>query len=87
MLIVSATEFQKNFAKYQDAALMQPVTVTHGGRERIVILSAETYHHMQRYTREVLPVLALSDADLADIAAAEPPAENAHLDRELDQSV
>ena len=87
MLIVSATEFQKNFAKYQDAALTQPVTVTHSGRERIVILSAETYHQMQRYTREVLLVSALSDADLADIAAAEPPAENEHLDRELDQGV
>jgi prevent-host-death family protein len=84
MLIVSATEFQKNFAKYQDAALAQPVTVTHGGRERIVILSAEAFHQMQRSTREVLPVSALSDADLADIAAAEPPAGNAHLDRELD---
>jgi prevent-host-death family protein len=87
MLIVSATEFQKNFAKYQDAALTQPVTVTHSGRERIVLLSAETYHHMQRYTREVLPVSAFSDTDLADIAAAEPPADNAPLDRELDQDV
>jgi len=87
MLIVSATEFQKNFAKYQDAALTQPVTITHSGRERIVLLSAETYRHMQQYTREVLPVSALSAADLADIAAAEPPAENDHLNRELDQGV
>ena len=66
MLTVSATEFQKNFAKYQDAALVQPVTVTQNGRERIVILSAETYRQMQLHTREVLPVSALSDADLAD---------------------
>jgi prevent-host-death family protein len=85
MLTVSATEFQKNFAKYQDAALVQPVTVTQNGRERIVVLSAETYRQMQRHTREVLRVSALSDADLADIAAAEPPAGNAHLDHELDR--
>jgi prevent-host-death family protein len=85
MLTVSATEFQKNFAKYQDAALVQPVTVTQNGRERIVVLSAETFHQMQRYTREVLPIEALSDTDLAALAAAEPPRGNDHLDRELDQ--
>lgn len=85
MLFVTSTEFQKNFAKYQDAAQAQPVTITHSGRERAVLLSAETFHQMQRYTREVLPIEALSDADLAALAAAEPPKGNDHLDRELDQ--
>ena len=84
MLTVSATEFQKNFAKYQDAALVQPVTVTQNGRERLVILSAETYRQMQRHTRDVLPIEALTDADIAAIAQAEVPAEQRHLDRELD---
>jgi prevent-host-death family protein len=85
MLTVSATEFQKNFAKYQDAALVQPVTVTQNGRERIVVLSAETYRQMQRHTREVLPIEALSDADIQAIAAAEAPAEARRFDHELDQ--
>ena len=48
MLTVSATEFQKNFAKYQDAALVQPVTVTQNGRERIVVLSADRARHIAR---------------------------------------
>jgi prevent-host-death family protein len=85
MLTVSATEFQKNFAKYQDAALVQPVTITQNGRERIVVLSAETYRQMQRQTREILPVEALSDADIQAIAAAEAPAEARRFDHELDQ--
>ena len=85
MLTVSATEFQKNFAKYQDAALVQPVTVTQNGRERIVVLSAETYRQMQRHTREVLPIEALSDADIQAIATAEAPAEARRFDHELDQ--
>jgi prevent-host-death family protein len=85
MLTVSATEFQKNFAKYQDAALVQPVTVTQNGRERIVVLSAETYRQMQRQTREILPIEALSDADIQAIAAAEAPGEARRFDHELDQ--
>jgi prevent-host-death family protein len=84
MLTVSATEFQKNFAKYQDAALVQPVTVTQNGRERLIILSADAYRKMQRHTRDVLPIEALADADIAAIAQAEVPAEQRHLDRELD---
>jgi prevent-host-death family protein len=85
MLTVSATEFQKNFAKYQDAALVQPVTITQNGRERIVVLSAETYRQMQRHSREILPIEALSDADIQAIAAAEAPAEARRFDHELDQ--
>jgi prevent-host-death family protein len=85
MLTVSATEFQKNFAKYQDAALIQPVTVTQNGRERIVVLSAETFRQMQRHTRDVLPIEALSDADIEAIAAAEAPAEARRFNHELDE--
>lgn len=85
MLTISATEFQKNFAKYQDAALVQPVTVTQNGRERIVVLSAETYHEMQRHTRDVLPIEALSTADIEALARAEAPAEARRFDHELDQ--
>ena len=85
MLTVSATEFQKNFAKYQDAALVQPVSVTQNGRERIVVLSAETFRQMQRHTRDVLPIEALSDADIEAITRAEAPAEARRFDHELDQ--
>jgi prevent-host-death family protein len=85
MLTVSATEFQKNFAKYQDAALVQPVSVTQNGRERIVVLSAETFRQMQRHTRDVLPIEALSDADIEAIASVEAPAEARRFDHELDQ--
>jgi prevent-host-death family protein len=84
MITISGTEFHRNLAKYQDAALSQPVIVTHNGRERIVLLSAEAFHELQRRSREVLPVEALSSADLAAIASAEVPAEHRHLDSELD---
>jgi len=84
MLTISSQEYQRNLGKYHDAALAQPVAITQYGRELLVVLSAETFRQMQRHTREVLPVEALSETDIAAIAGAEVPAEYRHLDRELD---
>ena len=83
MIIVSAAEFQRNFARYQDAALTTPVTISHHGRERLVMVSADEYHRLKRRAREVLAVGALTDADLAAIAGAEVPPGYAELDAEL----
>jgi len=84
MLTVSSQEYQRNLGKYHDAALAQPVAITQYGRERLVVLSAKTFRQMQRHTREVLPIEALTEADRAAIAKAEVPDEYRHLDRELD---
>jgi PHD/YefM family antitoxin component YafN of YafNO toxin-antitoxin module len=84
MLTISSEEYQRNLGKYHDAALAQPVAITQYGRERLVILSAETFRQMQRHTREVLPVEVLSEADMVAIATAEVPDEYRRLDRELD---
>jgi prevent-host-death family protein len=85
MLTVSSQEYQRNLGKYHDAALAQPVAITQYGRERLVVLSAETFRQMQRHAREVLPVEALTDADIAAIARSEAPAESRRFDHELDQ--
>jgi antitoxin StbD len=75
MLTVSSQEYQRNLGKYHDTALAQPVAITQYGRERLVVLSAETFRQMQRHTREVLPVDARTEAERAAIAAAEVPDE------------
>jgi prevent-host-death family protein len=85
MLTVSSSDFQKNPAKYHDAALTEPVAITQNGREKVVLLSAETFREMQRCSREVLPVEALTGADIAAIAKAEASAEARRFDHELDQ--
>jgi prevent-host-death family protein len=84
VITVTAVEFQRNFARYQDAALTAPVTISHHGRERLVMLSAEEYQRLTRRARAVMPVGLLSDRDLAAIAEADVPAEYAGLDRELE---
>jgi len=85
MEIVSSAEFQKKVGYYQDRALVEPVMLTRNGRQRLVLLSAEEFGRLKRLDRESLPVSALSEAELAAIAAAEVPAEYAHLDAELNR--
>lgn len=80
---VSSAEFQKNIGRYQDVALVQPVTITRNGRERTVLMSAEEYHRLKRRDREVLGLDDFTEADLAAIRASEPPAEAARYDHEL----
>lgn len=42
-LVVSAGEISRNFGQWQDKALAGPVIVTHHGRSRVVLISAEHY--------------------------------------------
>ena len=83
MEITTSADFQRKIGHYQDRALVEPVMVTRNGRERLVLLSADEFKRLKRLDREALPVISLSDAELAAIAAAEVPAEYAHLDAEL----
>ena len=83
MITVSSAEFQRNFGVYQDKALTEPVAITRNGRERIVMVSADEYRRLKRRAREVLPVGALSDADLAALERAEVAPRHQHLDLEL----
>lgn len=72
MIKVTAAEFQKHIGRYQDVALVQPVTVTRNGRDRTVVISAEEYKRLKRRDREVLGLDDLSQDDLDAIRAAEP---------------
>lgn len=83
MLKVSSVEFQKNFGRYQDAALVEPVTVTRNGRERIVMLSVEEYQRLKRRDREVLAIEDFSDDDVAAIAKSRAPSFATQFDDEV----
>jgi len=83
MVKVSSAEFQKNFGRYQDIALTQPVTVTRNGRDRTVVLSAEEYHRLKRRDRRVMSASDFTPEDIAAIEQANPPPESARFDHEL----
>jgi prevent-host-death family protein len=84
MITVSSAEFQRNFGRYQDEALVQPVAITRNGRERLVVISTEEYRRLRHRTREVLRAGDLTDAELDMIAKTEMDPRHQHLDRELD---
>jgi len=77
MITISSVEFQRNFGRYQDVALTEPVAITRNGRERVVVLSVDEYQRLKRRDRQVLGLEDLTEADLQAIRAAEPPSEAA----------
>jgi PHD/YefM family antitoxin component YafN of YafNO toxin-antitoxin module len=83
MVRVSASEYSKNVGRYQDIALVEPVTVTRNGRDRTVTISAEEYHRLKRRDREVLTLDDFTEDDLRAIRDAKPPHEAADFDHEL----
>lgn len=80
---VKAAEIQKNFGKFQDLALVEPVTVTKYGRDSVVILSATEYGKLRRRYREALAVDSLSEEEIEAISRAEMSPEHSALDEEL----
>lgn len=83
MVKVSSAEFQKNFGRYQDLALTEPVSVTRNGRERTVLLSTQEYQRLKRRDRQVLGIADFTQEDIAAIERAVAPADAANFDHEV----
>ena len=78
MRTVPATEFSRNFGQYQNLAHREIIKVTSHGRVIGAYLSAEelaNYERLRRREREVLRVGELPDDVVAEIEAAEYPAD------------
>ncbi len=84
MRMISAADFQRHFARYQNEALKTPLAITSSGREHLILLSAEEYHRMKRQGRQVMGLDDFTPADLNAILQAEPPQEAAAFDHECD---
>jgi len=80
---VSSAEFIKNYGSLSDKALLEPVTITRNGRDRLVLISTEEYARLRESYRRALSVEDLSDEDMELISKAEVPAEYAYLDELL----
>ena len=81
---VTSTQFIKTPGLYQDQAQREPVMIMKHNREHTVLISAEEYHRLKRRDRQVFRVGELSEADIAAIAAMEPPPESEAFDQELE---
>ena len=47
MVTITAADLAKQFDKYRDLALREPVSITHHGRQTLVMLSAEEYERLK----------------------------------------
>ena len=87
MVKVTSAQLIKQFGRYHDAALREPVTVTKHGRDSVVMLSAEEYNRLRpeptnteerRTVAEEPKVVLLDPIEEVDI-----PVELADADEEL----
>jgi prevent-host-death family protein len=76
---VTATEFQQNVGRYQDAALQRPVAITKNGRPHTVLMSAAFFELMMK-GRIARPVEELDPDTLRAIADSAVAPEFADLD-------
>lgn len=77
---ITSTEFQQNVGRYQDEAMMEPVTITKNGRERLVLISMDLFNALLK-GRVARRIEDLDDATIEAIAKAEVPGRFAHLDK------
>lgn len=62
MVTITAAELQKQFGRFRDMARREPVSVTHHGREDLVMLSAEEYRRLKSFDdREIYAAHELPD--------------------------
>lgn len=84
MPTVSAAEFQRNFGRYQDEALKQPLSITRNGRERLVVLAVEEYQRLKRRDRVVRRTEDLSEAELTALTEGQMDPRHDYLNAELE---
>ena len=75
MAMVTSAEAQKNFGRYRERALEEPVVVTQYGKPSVVIISAAEYERLKELDRRVMLLDEMSDAEIEEMAASQiPPA-------------
>ncbi|HEV2365732.1 MAG TPA: type II toxin-antitoxin system Phd/YefM family antitoxin [Caulobacteraceae bacterium] len=80
---VSSTEFQKRFGKLREAALRGSVTITHHGRDSLVLIAADEYRRLKSRDRRALHITELTEEEFEALLEAEIPGEAAAFDGEV----
>lgn len=81
---VSSAQFLKEYGALSDRALLEPVTITRNGRDRLVLVSAEAFEELRRATYRARAIEELSEDEVAAIAQAKVPEKYAPLNALLD---
>ncbi len=73
MAVVTSAEAQKNFGRYREQALEEPVVVTQYGKPSVVILSALEYERLKELDRRVMRLDEMSDSEIEEMAQSAIP--------------
>ena len=83
MVKITAAELQKQFGRYREVAIREPVSITHHGRESLVMLSADEYRRLKALdSRNAVRPWELPDDLALAIEAATPPEATREFDHE-----
>ncbi len=85
--IIPASEFTRNFGRYQMQAQREALAVSSHGRVTGYFIAAEDYEAFKRFrdARRSFATVELSDEKAAAISASRMDARHAHLDAMLDE--
>ena len=85
--VIPASEFTRNFGRYQMLAQREPVAVTSHGRTTGYFIAAEDYEAFKRFneSRRSFATVDLSDEKARAISSSRMDKRHAHLDTMLDE--
>lgn len=83
MVRFSSADVQRHWGKVQDTAIIEPVTISNNGRDRLVLLNREEYIRLKRRDRQVLTLADFTEEDIAAIEAAAVPEEAKAFNHEM----
>jgi prevent-host-death family protein len=85
MTIVTSAEAQKNFGRYRERALAEPVVVTHYGKPSVVIISAAEYERLKELDRRVMRLDNMSDGEIEEMLDSTVPPEQRYSISEIEE--
>jgi len=85
--VIPASEFTRNFGRYQMLAQREPVAVTSHGRTTGYFIAAEDYEAFKRFreSHRTFATAELPEEKANAISASRMDARHAHLDAMLDE--
>jgi prevent-host-death family protein len=84
MVRVTAAELQKQFGKYREVAIREPVSVTHHGRESLVLVSAAEFERLKQLDNRKSVWAWELDAEMkAALEQSVVPEDNGEFDHEI----
>src|ERR1700736_4683097 len=85
MPTVTSAEAQKNFGRYREQALAEPVVVTQYGKPSVVIISAAEYERLKELDRRVMRLDNMSDAEIEEMLDSTVPPEQRYSISEIEE--